>query len=79
VYEWLRETLVEKLRLPADAVTAEAALDEAGLDSLAVTELVMLVQEQWDVVVDEDELAACATIADAAALLGQRREQAAVR
>ncbi|MFE3072538.1 acyl carrier protein [Streptomyces sp. NPDC059247] len=79
MYEWLRETLVDRLRLPADAVTAGATLDEAGLDSLAVTELVMIVQEEWGVVVDEDELAACATVDAVAALVEQGRQQHAAR
>jgi len=79
MYEWLRETLLDKLRLPADAVNPDATPDEAGLDSLAVTELAMIVQDQWGITVDEDELAACATVGEVALLLEQRRQQPAVR
>ncbi|MCZ0983043.1 acyl carrier protein [Streptomyces diastatochromogenes] len=79
MYEWLRETLVDRLKLPADAVTAEATLDEAGVDSLAVTELAMIAQEERGVVVDEDELAACPTVGAVAELLEQRRQQPVAR
>ncbi|MFE9043686.1 acyl carrier protein [Streptomyces sp. NPDC012421] len=79
MYEWLRDTLVEKLRLPEDVVTPEATVDAAGLDSLAVTELSMIVQEEFGVAVDEDELAACATVGEVAALLDQRCPQSAAR
>ncbi|APE22540.1 MULTISPECIES: acyl carrier protein [Streptomyces] len=79
MYEWLRETLVDRLRLPEDAVTAQATADAAGLDSLAVTELSMIVQEEWGVAVDEDELAACATVGEVATLLEQRCQQPAAR
>ncbi|MEU2653987.1 acyl carrier protein [Streptomyces sp. NPDC007325] len=79
MYEWLRDTLVEKLRLPEDVVTPEATVDAAGLDSLAVTELSMIVQEEFGVAVDEDELAACATVGEVAALLDRRCPQSAAR
>lgn len=75
MYEWLRATLVDKLRLPEDAVTAEATSDAAGIDSLAVTELSMIVQEEWGVEIHEDELAACATVGEVATLLEQRCPQ----
>ncbi|MEU8765295.1 acyl carrier protein [Streptomyces sp. NPDC048659] len=79
MYEWLKETLVNRLMLPEGAVTADASPETVGLDSLAVTELAMIAQEQWAVVVDEDEIAACATIGDVAALIERRRQQPAAR
>ncbi|MEU1536181.1 acyl carrier protein [Streptomyces fagopyri] len=74
MYEWLRDTLVDRLKLPSDAVRADAERDEAGIDSLAVTELAMIVQETFGFAVDEDEIAACATVGDVAALLEQRHQ-----
>ncbi|MFB7515476.1 acyl carrier protein [Streptomyces sp. NPDC056144] len=79
MYEWLRETLVNRLGLPADAVRAEATPEEAGLDSLSVTELSMVAQEEWGVVVHEDDLAACATVGAMATLLEEHQQRTAAR
>jgi acyl carrier protein len=77
MYEWLRDTLVDRLKLPADAVRPDACADDAGLDSLAVTELVMIAQEELGLSVDEDELAGLGTIGEVAAYLESRRQPAA--
>jgi acyl carrier protein len=69
VYEWLRDTMVERLRLPAEAIRPEAMADEAGPDSLAVTELVLLVQDALGVSVDEGLMYALRTVGDIAAFL----------
>ncbi|GHE93651.1 acyl carrier protein [Streptomyces fumanus] len=77
MYEWLRDTLVERLKLPADAVRPDAPAEAAGLDSLAVTELVMIAQEELGLDADEDELAGLGTIGEVAAYLESRRQPAA--
>ncbi|KPI00930.1 acyl carrier protein familyprotein [Actinobacteria bacterium OK074] len=69
MYEWLRNVLVERLQLPAAAVTPGATAEAAGLDSLAVTELVLIAKDELGITVDEDELHGLRTVGDMADLL----------
>ncbi|MFG2880584.1 acyl carrier protein [Streptomyces sp. NPDC048337] len=71
-YAWLRETMIETLRLPAEDIHPGATGDEAGLDSLAVTELVLIVHERWGIALDEDELYALGTVGEIAAYVAER-------
>ncbi|MFF4368276.1 acyl carrier protein [Streptomyces sp. NPDC001594] len=79
MYEWLRDIMVERLRLPADGVRPEATADEAGLDSLAVTELVLIVQDELGVTLDEDRLYALRTVGDVAAFLERHVQPSTTR
>lgn len=72
MYEWLHKTLVTRLNLPQGGITPQATPEEAGLDSLAVTELVMVLKDELGVTVDEDELYELRTIGDIAAFLEAR-------
>ena len=48
--------LVESFHVDATAVTAETALAELGLDSLALMEFVFAVEDRFDVRIPEDRL-----------------------
>ncbi|MFJ8587961.1 acyl carrier protein [Streptomyces sp. NPDC093595] len=77
MYEWLRETMVGRLQLPAEHIRPEATAEEAGLDSLAVTELVLIVQDELGVTVDEDRLYGMRTVGDIADFLAQHTQPVA--
>jgi acyl carrier protein len=52
----VKEIIVEQLGVSEDAVKPEAKLvEDLGADSLDVVELVMALEENFDVTVDEDE------------------------
>jgi len=52
----VKEIIVEQLGVGEDAVKPEAKLvEDLGADSLDVVELVMALEENFDVTVDEDE------------------------
>jgi len=46
-------------------------IDALGMDSLDQMELVMQIEERFDVALEEDAVLACVTVADLAALLGE--------
>ena len=52
----ISSVLVESFHVDATAVTAETALAELGLDSLALMEFVFAVEDRFDVRIPEDRL-----------------------
>ncbi|MER5641775.1 cytochrome P450 [Kitasatospora sp. NPDC002227] len=71
-FEALTALLVE-LGIPEDAVTPAALREEAGLDSLAVAELVLLLERDHGLSVTEEEVHATTTLGELAELLGAKR------
>ncbi len=70
VFEKFRECAVDVLSVEADKVTAEASFaDDLDADSLDLVELVMALEETFDIAVDEEELEDVTTVAHALALV----------
>ena len=53
-YEQLTRTLVEKFSADPEQINPGATLAELGLDSLAVAELFMNLQDEWNVPLQDD-------------------------
>jgi acyl carrier protein len=68
-YESLRTLLNEKFEVDAALIRPEASLEDLDLDSLAVVELFVVLQERWQVPLDEAGADGSLTVADTAALL----------
>ena len=65
-FEKFRECAVEVLQVPADKVTKEARFaEDLDADSLDLVELVMALEESFDVTVEESELEGIETIGQA--------------
>ena len=65
-FEKFRECAVEVLQVPADKVTREARFgDDLDADSLDLVELVMALEESFDVTVEETELEDIETVGQA--------------
>ena len=65
-FEKFTECAVEVLQVPADKVTREARFaEDLDADSLDLVELVMALEETFDVSVDETELEGIETIGQA--------------
>ncbi|WP_329243662.1 acyl carrier protein [Streptomyces sp. NBC_01478] len=62
VHDHLVTTLTGKFGVPAGTVRPEASYDDLGLDSLAVVELFMTLQEEWDVPLDDSDAAGTLTV-----------------
>jgi acyl carrier protein len=77
VYEELRTLLIKDLRLDESDLRPEADHEEAGLDSLAVVELSMVLSERFGVEISDEDLLEAATVGDIADLLEQRVRLAA--
>jgi acyl carrier protein len=72
MYELLKTIMVEDLQLDANDVSPDASREDAGLDSLAVVELSMVLKRRHGIEVSDDEMLELKTVADIAALIEQR-------
>lgn len=77
MYEELRTLLIEDLRLNESDLRPEAEREAAGLDSLAVVELSMVLSERFGVEISDEDLLDAPTLDDIARLLEQQVQLAA--
>ncbi len=72
-FEKFRECAVEVLQVPADKVVREARFaDDLDADSLDLVELVMALEEAFDITVDEKELEDIETVGQAFDLIAAK-------
>ncbi|MFD4878143.1 acyl carrier protein [Streptomyces sp. NPDC058420] len=76
VYDHLVTTLTGKFDVPADTVRPEASYDDLGLDSLAVMELFLTLQEEWAVPLDDSEAVGTLTVRETADLVEKSKAEA---
>jgi acyl carrier protein len=73
--ERVAELVVEQLGVSREEVVAEAAfIDDLGADSLDIVELVMALEEAFDVEIPDDDAEKIQTIQDAVSYLKERVE-----
>jgi acyl carrier protein len=72
MYELLKTIMVEDLKLDPAEVTPDATREDAGLDSLAVVELSMVLGRRLGVDIGDDELLELKTVGEIAQLIEQR-------
>lgn len=65
VFDKIKDIIVEQLDVEEDAVTMEASITEdLGADSLDVVDLVMSVEESFDVEIPDEEVENIKTVGD---------------
>ena len=65
VFEKIKDIIVEQLDVEDDAVTMEASITEdLGADSLDVVDLVMSIEESFDVEIPDEEVENIKTVGD---------------
>lgn len=72
MYETLSRILIEELDLNASAVRPDARCEDAGLDPLAMVELRMVLQEQFNMDISDDELMGTKRVADIVRMMEER-------
>jgi len=55
-YDAISDVLADKFHVAAEKIAPDAALDQLGLDSLALMEFVFAVEDRFDVRIPEDRL-----------------------
>ena len=70
----VKEIIVEQLGVDADQVTANASfVDALGADSLDTVELVMALEEEFDVEIPDEDAEKIATVNDAISYLSANK------
>ena len=70
----VKEIIVEQLGVDADQVTANASfVDDLGADSLDTVELVMALEEEFDVEILDEDAEKIATVNDAISYLSANK------
>ena len=70
MFEKVKEVLMEAINVDEDMIKMEANLkDDLGLDSLAAVELSLELETEFDVRIEDEELAKLVTVADIVSLL----------
>ena len=65
VFDKIKDIIVEQLDVEEDAVTMEASIPEdLGADSLDVVDLVMSIEESFDVEIPDEEVENIKTVGD---------------
>ena len=70
MFEKVKEVLMEAINVDEDMIKMEANLkDDLGIDSLAAVELPLELETEFDVRIEDEELAKLVTVADIVSLL----------
>lgn len=72
MYQTLKGILVNDLRLAEVGLAPDAAIEDAGLDSLGLVELSMVLSERLGIDITDDELLAVGTVGEIATLMEER-------
>ena len=71
----VQEIIVEQLGVSAEEAVPEASfIDDLGADSLDIVELVMAMEEEFDIEIPDDDAEKIQTIGDAIAYLKEKVE-----
>lgn len=75
VFDKVKAILVDQLDVEEDVVTMEASInDDLGADSLDVADIVMSLEEEFDVEVPDDVLANVKTVGDIVKYIEEKAE-----
>ncbi len=76
-FDRVKKVVVEQLEVSEDEVTETASfIDDLGADSLGVVELVMGLEEEFDVEIPDEDAEKIATVADAINYIDEKTKQA---
>jgi acyl carrier protein len=71
--ERVKAIIVEQLNVAADDVTEEASfIDDLGADSLDIVELVMALEEEYDIDIPDEAAEKIQTVGDAVSYITER-------
>jgi acyl carrier protein len=65
IFEKVQEKVAEQLGVDADEVTLESSfIDDLGADSLDIVELLMALEEEFDIEIPDEEAEKLSTVGD---------------
>ena len=65
IFDKIKEIIVEQLGVTEDAVTSESSfIDDLGADSLDIVELIMALEEEFDIEIPDTDAEKIVTVGD---------------
>lgn len=75
VFEKIKAILIDQMDVDEDVVTMEASIaDDLGADSLDLADIVMSIEEEFDIEVPDDQLANIKTVGDVVRYIEENAE-----
>ncbi len=74
VFEKVKALVVEKLGVEEDKITLDSTFEDLGADSLDVVELVMALEEEFDLEIADEDVDSINSIGDAVAYINEHQE-----
>jgi acyl carrier protein len=75
VFDKVKEILVDQLDVAEDAITLESSItDDLGADSLDVVDLVMSLEEEFDIEIPDEEIESIKTVEDIVRFVEAKKE-----
>ena len=62
VFDRVKEIIVDELGVDAEAVTIDSTLEDLGADSLDAVELILALEEEYDLEIAEDDAKAMKSV-----------------
>lgn len=72
-YEYLK-TLIANKSGHEDTITLETSLKDLGIDSLDLVEMILQLEEKYDLIFEDDELLALKTMSEVAELIKLKKQ-----
>lgn len=73
VFETVQRVIADELSVDAESITLETSFEEdLGADSLDIAELVMALEEEFDIEIGDDDLASVSTVGDVVSYIASR-------
>jgi acyl carrier protein len=73
MFEKVKELLVKELQVQGDLITMDAELtSDLGINSIELADLVMICEEQFDLVIEDEDLHGFITVGDVVNFLESR-------
>ena len=73
--EQIKKVLVDALNIDEETITPEANLnDDLGIDSLAAVELALELETEFDIRIEDDELAKLETVQDIINIIEEKQK-----
>lgn len=65
MFEKIRDMISDKLNVDSDDITMETSfVDDLEADSIALFELIMAVEDEFDIEIDDEEIEGISTVGD---------------
>ena len=73
MFEKVKELLVKELQIQGDLITMDAELtSDLGINSIELADLVMICEEQFDLVIEDEDLHGFITVGDVVEFLEEQ-------